>query len=274
MTASVAEAYMLILRPVPILGEAWAIPFNGQIYVDDWKWELTRPSGQRAAGTGTTPSEGERGPQDRTGDPAEPARPALPRAEPPPPFDGDALIDAVRRMQINSQYTQVQRDTRVRRLIERAADEHARAQQQTTRRQESATAANGHAEGASSENKLTFTFSKNTDLATSQMLYSLANNDLIPSIILTLFHRSSTSPVTLVITMINCRLTDCTISCDGDETMSDIVEQWTAEYEHISYVYQNRPPAGIPISPFVAATQGRVKTFVMAPRGGSSPSPI
>ena len=47
MTASVAEAYMLILRPVPILGEAWAIPFNGQIYIDDWKWTLTPAEGQR-----------------------------------------------------------------------------------------------------------------------------------------------------------------------------------------------------------------------------------
>ena len=264
---------MLILRPVPILGEAWAIPFNGQIYIDEWKWELTRPSGQRSTGTGTAPAEGERRPQDRTGDPVEPTRPTLRPAE-PPPFDGDALIDAVRRMQLNSQYTQTQRDARVRRLIERAADEHARAQQQATRQQESASGASGDTESDNRQNKLSFTFSKNTDLATSQMLYSLANNDLIPSIILTLFHRSSTSPVTLVITMVNCRLTDCSISCDGDETMSDIVEQWTAEYEHISYVYQNRPPAGIPTSPFVAATQGRVKTFVMAPRGGSSPSPI
>ena len=267
MTASVAEAYMLILRPVPILGEAWAIPFNGQIYIDDWKWTLT-PAQQQQPATPGSPSQAERGPQDRTGDPAESSRPQLARAEPPPPFEGDALIDAVRRMQTNRQYTQVQRDTRVRRLIEQAAAEHARSQQQVTRRQEAASpSAAGSQEGA--ETKLTFTFSKNTDLATSQMLYSLSNNDLIPTIILTLFHRSSTSPVTLIITMVNCRFTGCTISCDAEEYMSDITEQWTAQYEHISYVYQNRPPAGIPTSPFVAATQGRVKTFVMAPRGGT-----
>jgi len=272
MTASVAEAYMLILRPVPILGEAWAKPFYGQIYIDDWKWTLTPPSGQRSAASGR-PSEGERGPQDRTGDPADAHRPELPRVE-PPSFDGDALIDAVRRMQTNSQYTQIQRDNRVRSLIERAATQHARAQQQAGRQQESAAAAGSDAEAGGNLNKLEFSFSKNTDLATSQMLYSLANNDLIPSIILTLFHRSSTSPVTLVITMINCRFTECKITCDGEDTMSDITEQWTAQYEHISYVYQNRPPAGIPTSPFVAATQGRVKTFVMAPRGGSGGLPF
>jgi type VI protein secretion system component Hcp len=269
MTASVAEAYMLILRPVPILGEAWAIPFNGQIYIDDWKWSLTPPDDQRAPGSPST-SEGERGPQDRTGDPAEASRPELPRPDPPPPFDGDALIEAVRRMQLNSQYTQAQRDTRVRRLIDRAATEHARAQQTATRQQESATPTAAGTTGADPQGTLTFTFSKNTDLATSQMLYSLANNDLIPTIILTLFHRSSTSPVTLIINMVNCRLTNCTITCDGEDYMSDITEQWTAQYEHISYVYQNRPPAGIPTSPFVAATQGRVKTFVMVPRGGSA----
>jgi type VI protein secretion system component Hcp len=267
MTASVAEAYMLILRPVPILGEAWAIPFNGQIYIDDWKWSLTPATGQRTQES-SSPSQSERTPPDRTGDPAEPNRPQLARAEPPPPFDGDVLIDAVRRMQTNRQYTQIQRDRRVQRLIEQAAAEHARAQQTATRQQEAGAAATpGAGAGENNEGTLTFSFSKNTDLATSQMLYTMANNDLIPTIILTLFHRSSTSPVTLIITMINCRLTSCTLSCDGEETMSDITEQWTAQYEHISYVYQNRPPAGIPTSPFVAATQGRVKTFVMAPRG-------
>ncbi len=269
MTASVAEAYMLILRPVPILGEAWAIPFNGQIYIDDWKWSLTPADGQRTEAQ-TSSTESEAGPQDRAGSPPGSGRPELPRAEPPPPFDGDALIEVVRRMQLNSQYTQIQRDTRVRRLIERAAAEHARAQQASTRQQESAAAEVGaDADAGDNQGELTFSFSKNTDLATSQMLYSLANNDLIPTIILTLFHRSSTSPVTLIITMVNCRFKSCTISCDGEEYMSDITEQWTAQYEHISYVYQNRPPAGIPTSPFVAATQGRVKTFVMAPRGGS-----
>jgi type VI protein secretion system component Hcp len=266
MTASVAEAYMLILRPVPIVGEAWAIPFNGQIYIDDWKWSLTPPTSQRAQQP-SSPSDGERTPPDRTGDPAEPTRPELARPDPPPPFDGDALIEAVRRMQTNRHYTQVQRDRRVQLLIEQAAMEHARAQQAATRQQEGRGTGEAGGAGGNDQGTLTFSFSKNTDLATSQMLYTMANNDLIPTIILTLFHRSSTSPVTLIITMVNCRLTSCTLSCDGEETMSDIVEQWTAQYEHISYVYQNRPPAGIPTSPFVAATQGRVKTFVMAPRG-------
>ena len=170
MTASVAEAYMLILRPVPILGEAWAKPFYGQIYIDDWKWTLTPPASQRSTGS-SNPSEGERRPRDRTGDPAEPSRPELPRAEPPPPFDGDALIEAVRRMQINSQYTQAQRDKRVRTLIDRAAAEHARSQQQATRQQQSATAGGSDPEAGDNTNKLEFSFSKNTDLATSQMLY-------------------------------------------------------------------------------------------------------
>jgi type VI protein secretion system component Hcp len=269
MTASVAEAYMLILRPVPILGEAWAIPFNGQIYIDDWKWSLTPAAGQRSdAPASPAPAEGQRGPQDRTGDPAESSRPELARVQ-PPLFRGDALIQAVADMQRNQRYTQDLRDRKVRELIERAAREHAQAQQQATRQQESGAAGATGDDAGENQGELVFSFSKNTDLATSQMLYSLANNDLIPTIILTLFHRSSTSPVTLIITMVNCRFKSCTISCDAEETMSDITEQWTAQYEHISYVYQNRPPAGIPTSPFVAATQGRVKTFVMAPRGGA-----
>ena len=196
-------------------------------------------------------------------------RPEL--ARPPPPFDGDGLIDAVRRMQTNRGIrTQEERDRKVRQLIERAADEHQRAQTQATRQQSggAGTGADADAAADSTEGKLTFTFSKNVDLATSQMLYSLANNDLIPTVIMTLFHRSSTSPVTLVITMINVRFESCTITCDGQDTMAEMKEDWQANYEHISYVYQNRPPTGIPASPFVLATQGRVKVFVMEPRGG------
>lgn len=257
MAASIAEAYMLILRPIPVLGEAWAIPFNGQIPIDKWQWKLTPEAEQRAAAAAEAET-GETGPQDREGDPEVPTRPELPR----PRFDGDALIDSVQRMQ-TSRYAQPVRDKKVRELIERAVAEH-------EGRQAAGQQAAGTGAGEDNKGELTFSFSKGVDLATSQMLYSLANNDLIPTIILTLFHRSSTSPVTLVITLINVRLKSCTIRCEESETISEMNEDWTAQYEHISYVYQNRPPAGITASPFALATQGRVKTFIMVPRGGGS----
>ena len=56
MAASIAEAYMLILRPVPILGEAWAIPFNGQITLDEWKWGLTPATDQRSQSPAIAPA--------------------------------------------------------------------------------------------------------------------------------------------------------------------------------------------------------------------------
>jgi len=42
MPNSVAEAYLLILRPsmVPVIGEAVPIPFNEQIEIDEWDWTL------------------------------------------------------------------------------------------------------------------------------------------------------------------------------------------------------------------------------------------
>lgn len=259
MAASLAEAYMLILRPVPILGEAWAIPFNGQITLDSWDWKLTPEEDEPPEGEGEGGEETPAGPRAREDDSESPSRPELQR---PPSFDGNGLIDEVTRMQ-RSRYAQPLRDRKVRELIQKAAAEHNNEQASTARGE-----GKDGAGAKANKGELTFGFTKTVDLSTSQMLYSLANNDLIPTIIITVFHRSSTSPVTLVITMVNVRFKSCSIKCDESEAMSEMTETWTGQYEHISYAYQNRPPVGIPASPFALLTQGRVKVFVMEPRGG------
>ncbi len=267
MTTAVAEAYMLILRPVPVIGEAWAVPFNGQIYIDQWDWTLKPGERQQSAAPALGgDAGGARGPQGREGEPAAPGRPQLQRAEPPPPFEGDALVREVARVQ-RSDASQAWRDRRIRELITRASQEYNRAREQAST--SASAAAEGGAANASEEhaNALEFNFKKNTDLATSQMLYLLANNDLIPTVILTVFHRSSVVPVTLIITMLNVRFTSCKLAAEPGETMTDMVEDWAGTYEHVSYAYQNRPPIGLPTSAAAAATQGRVKAFIMEPRG-------
>ena len=42
MPNAVAEAYLLILRSsmVPVIGEAVPLPFNEQIELDEWSWNL------------------------------------------------------------------------------------------------------------------------------------------------------------------------------------------------------------------------------------------
>lgn len=260
MTTSVAEAYMLILRPVPVLGEAWAVPFNGQIYLDEWEWALT-PKARQETTAPASAGEGAaaRGPQGREGESGGSGRAELQRAQPAASFGADALIREVVRIQ-GSTVSQSLRDRRVRELIQRSADEYNRGQSQP------ASNAGSETHAAAQAGELTFSFKKNTDLATSQMLYLLANNDLIPTVILTVFHRSSVVPVTLIITMVNVRFTSCKLAAEPGDTMTDMIEDWEATYEQVSYAYQNRPPIGIPTSVAAAATQGRVKTFIMEPR--------
>jgi hypothetical protein len=77
--------------------------------------------------------------------------------------------------------------------------------------------------------------------------------------VLTLFHRAKGAPVTLAITMGDIRLKSCDISCDPDEKMADLKEKWTATYQRIDWMYQNRPAAAGPNF----LTQGTVRVFVM-----------
>ena len=266
MAAQLAECYMLIMRPVPVLGEVWAKPFNGQIYIDEWDWTLSPKGHQEAAAPadagGQAGAAAAPAPQPREGGGTPEGSRGAPAA--PEPFDGRALAEEVSRLLRRTEAPQL-RDRRVRELIARRAQEY----------NEGAVAAAASVVGTAGSNQedkhngLEFNFKKSTDLASSQMLYLLANNDLIPTVILTVFQRANSFPLTLIITMVNVRFTSCRLAAEaaGNETMTELTEAWEGTYEHISYAYHNRPPVGLPTSPFAALTQGRVKAFVMNPRG-------
>ena len=249
MSNSVAEAYLLIVREsnVPIFGEAVPVPFTGQIELDSWQWDIKndeavtrgkkeaklkseaadKKSGKGAGSTTTTKA---------TTD------------DKPTQFKPDTLIREVVKMQQNTRLTQPQRDKKVQELIKKAVA--------------------GYSEEASSsldeddddgDNKMKLVFEKGTDLATTPLLYALARGDLIPKAVLTLFHRSKNAPVTLAITMGNLRFTNYEVTCDAEDFMSDVKETWTATYEKLDWVYQNRPAASGPN--FV--TQGTARVFAM-----------
>ncbi len=260
---------MLMLGPtgIPVVGEAWALPFNLQIQLDDMNWKLSKKEHRQDA---PPPA------QDEEAEPDEAAggRPSLPRPESAPPFDGDQLIREVQRVQRSARYTQVERDRRVRDLITRSVREHDRARETVDERNASATeqgptGARGGPDPHEAE-ELTFDFGKNADAATSQMLKMMVNKVVFPTVLITVFHRSMHAPMTLLITYENVRLKEYALDCAGDETMSDITEKWTATYKKMSFTYQNRPPLGLPYSlasgVAIAATQGRIKEFSMEER--------
>lgn len=112
-----------------------------------------------------------------------------------------------------------------------------------------------------------FTFSKRVDFATTQLLNSMKAGDVFPLAVLTIHQRSSNAGMSLVFTVTNLRLLDYNLRCDVSETMTDMREQWKAEFRSLSYVYKNR--RSIESSDDVveaaakAATQGTVRTFMM-----------
>ncbi len=238
MPNSVAEAYLLILRSsfVPVIGEAVPMPFMEQIELDEWHWELKydeKANGGKGATTSPAPGA-------KPGDSA---------------FDGVELIKAVQVMQNNGRFKQEERDKRVREMIKKAAGQQAEADKKAAESGEDASAAAKDDD----DNKLSFTFKKNVDLSSTQLLNSMKSGERMPRAVLTLFHRSTNAPVTFVVTFGNIVFTKYELSVDPTDTMADMKESWTAIYETVDYVYQNRPAASGPNG----VTKGTARVFKM-----------
>ncbi len=218
MSNSIAEVYLLLIRPttVPITGEAVPTPFDGQIEIDAWSWTLLNQD--HADRQHVLDTQEARRQQDR-----DIAAGLI------------SSIESIRSMDSTPPEEQLED-------IDREIEEAKPKTIDPAERQ-----------------KLKFSFSKNVDLATTQMLNSMKAGDVFPQATLTLHHRSNNAPLSLVIKFTKVRLTDYELSVDASETMSDMKEDWTAEFEGVDYVYQNRPAA----SGANGVTKGTARVFKM-----------
>jgi len=260
MSNSVAEAYLLIVREsnVPIFGEAVPMPFTGQIELDAWSWEVKnrerelekekkeeKELADKGMGKGGKTVTGSKGSTKTSGSSAQ-DNAAL--------FKPDGLIRQVTDTQKNDRLTQVQRDKKVQDLIRRALAGYAEAATGDNDNDKDKDEPTEYEKGA-----MTLTFEKGVDLATTPLLSALARGEILPKAVLTVFHRATNAPVTLAITMADIRLKSCDISCDPDDKMADLKEKWTATYQRVDWMYQNRPAAAGPNF----LTKGTVRVFVM-----------
>jgi type VI protein secretion system component Hcp len=252
MPNSVAEAYLLILRPsfVPVVGEAVPIPFNEQIEIDEWSWTLENEEFVARTAARDKAKQAVKDDKDEDG------------SGPNKGFDTDkakSLAHKVSDVQ-RSGRTPAEKEKEIRRLMsdltkQVESDDKAEAAEERKKKKDKGEDAE--------EDKLKFTFKKNVDAATTQLLNSMKAGDVMPRAILTLFHRSSNAPVTLAIKFEKVRLKNYTLSVDPTETMADLKEEWTATYESVEYTYQNRPAASGPNG----LTKGTVRVFKK--KGGS-----
>jgi len=248
MSNSVAEAYLLITRQsnAPIFGEAVPVPFTGQIELDSWEWEIKNKEadeggeGKDGKGKSKSSQNDKKGGAKGSG--------TDPKEKKTEPIKPDSLIRDVKALQTKTGMSQDVRDKKVLELIRKTVAGY------------SEDADSGGDDADKDQGKeMTLKFEKGVDLATTPLLYALARGDVIPQVVMTLFHRSKNAPVTLAITMGNLRLTNYTVSCDPSEAMSDLKEAWVATYQTVSWMYQNRPAASGPNF----LTQGTVRVFTM-----------
>lgn len=218
MSQSIAEVYLLLVRPttIPIAGEAVPTPFDGQIELDSWSWSLLNQD--HADRQRLVDAQEERARDDKN--------------------VAAGLISSIESIRSTS-------GTPPKDQLAEIDKEIAQAKPKTVDPEE--------------RQKLRFTFKKNVDLASTQMLNSMKAGDVFPQATLTLYHRSKNEPLSLVIKFEKVRLTEYSLSVEASDTMSDMKEDWTAEFEGVDYVYQNRPAA----SGANGATKGTARVFKM-----------
>ena len=267
----VGEVYLILLRPsrVPVAGEAVAHGFQGQVQLHDWRWTLHNSDErqridhqQRKFSKADTHQQRKRSEQVRTRHLMQDLIRAKEKA-----FDdanesaGD--LKASERFKdacvaIDKRYghllEELKQDRRLRDKAEQAEhDEHKRRDREV--------------EEAERNRSFEFRFSKRVDLASTQMLNSMKLGDVFTSGTLTIHQRSVNSGMSLVINLQKVRLLDYGLRVEVSDTMTDMVETWTAEFSAMGYSYKNRNAIGGSANALQAgmkaATQGTVRAFAM-----------
>ena len=237
MANSVAEAYLLILRAsmVPVIGEAVPLPFTEQIELDEWSWKLKHEDETELAKKKLESMEAAQSMETKE-DGAKRAAANL--------AAGQALSRAVSDINRNSRLSPEEKSKQIAAKIKAVNEARAKSDK----------------DAADDEpNELVFTFKKNVDRASTQLLNSMKAGEILPRAVVTLFHRSVNAPVLLEVKFDTLRLIDYDLSVEVSETMSEMKETWTASYEGVGYMYKNRPAA----SGANMVTQGTARIFKM-----------
>jgi type VI protein secretion system component Hcp len=296
-----AELYMMLIRPsmIPIIGEAWTIPFNLQIELATWGWTLSnsdelRNASKREGAFSKHKTELQTTANAKT---AQSLQLDLARLEAELDFDDiDAQIEKQRKIINNPRTSDADRKTASTRrdqleeqrkdktgtiekqvgdfkseLQRKARGEKSEAELRAQERERRTSDLQGQIEEAQKE-KFKFRFSKRVDFASTQMLNSMKQGDLFPTGIITLFQRAPNlnHAASLIITVSKFRLLEYKLRCEVSDTMTDMREDWTAEFFSLSYVYKGRgmikKESGAALVT-AAVTQGTPRVFSMSMEG-------
>lgn len=277
----VGEVYLVLLRPsrVPVAGEALCNGFQGQVELHDWRWCLNNAQELKR--------------MDSADGRFRKAESRLVRDRSMQVRDEEVKQDYYRRVERLERRLKAGADEETVGEIRTALNDlkenlHKRRHEAVTGKQwrsakmtdkerqqladdkedsRAAKASNAAIEEAERNKNFQFRFRKRVDLATTQLLNSMKLGDVFSSGTLTIHQRSVNSGMTLVLNLQKVRLLEYGVSVQVSETMTDMVETWTAEFDAMSYVYKNRNAIGSSTNALQAgmkaATQGTVRTFAM-----------
>lgn len=279
----VGEVYLVLLRPsrVPVAGEALCNGFQGQVELHDWRWCLQNAQELKRA------EESDARYRKRESRLVSDRSKATREAHAWEDFrrDHQKALDDLRKeaAELGAGHdvsperraevikSVVDRTSRQLTEIQRGAPwkKHKESEEYQTQKQErlAQSARDGEIQEAERNKNFQFRFRKRVDLATTQLLNSMKLGDVFSSGTLTIHQRSVNSGMTLVLNLQKVRLLEYGVSVQVSETMTDMIETWTAEFDAMSYVYKNRNAIGSSTNALQAgmkaATQGTVRTFAM-----------
>ncbi len=253
----VAEVYLLLFRPtlIPVVGEAWALGFEGQVELHSWNWTLVNEDEVKNQEKQDAELEREGLLQDKKPGEKVSAEDQAKLAQKRRDEERAAIRSVVDK---NSGLPAPKLNELLGREMDKADLKRKSAEDEAISDEEADEKKKG---GKDAKTNVKFSFSKRVDFASTQMLNSMKAGDKFPRAVLTLFHRSVTAPLTLVITMKNVRLLSYKVQVEVSETMADMKEDWEADFSEISFMYQNRPTASGP-----KLTQGTARIFTMKSR--------
>jgi type VI protein secretion system component Hcp len=249
-----AQVYMSLVRPtgIPVAGECAAdLPFTGQVELHGWSWTLINLEEHRRSKRLAKPFERKRAKLDAT---------SKLKAK-------QKVLQQIKGQELNSQrlhamgklLEDIETD------VKNAAEEAEKTAQDIANEDESDDV-NQRAEDAEKGN-YEFSFSKRVDIASTQMLNSMKSGDIFPTGILTIHQSSANAGLSLVITVQKVRLIDYALKVEVSDTMTDMREEWTAEFASLAYVYKNRKSINSTkdVGQMVpkAVSQGTVRAFAM-----------
>lgn len=268
-----ADIYLILLRPtrVPVVGEAESFLFQGQVLLEKLKWSLHNEDEAKRAEASDTAYNKAKNLVDRAGSAALRARHAhedllreqdraeraLRKAE----HKGEDQALAYKSYKsawksANQQYDKA--------LDEIEGIETSRSSKDLLADQRAA-----QIEEAERNRNFEITFTKRVDIASTQMLNSMKAGDIFPSGTLTIHQRSATvmDGTSLIFTIQKIRLMDYQLQVVVTDTMTEMMEEWTAEFGALAYVYKNPPShyahGNAAQAAAKMASQGTTRAFTM-----------